>query len=270
VTDQRRYIKGPDRAQTLLLPRTIDEYIDPENETRLIDLFIDGLDLARLGFTHTQPLTEGRPPYHPADMLKLYVWGYLNQVRSSRKLERECGRNLEAIWLMKGLTPDHWTIAAFRRENAGVVKAVFGELVKLLIGMGLVGGDLVAVDGVKLKAVNSRERNLRRETLGMNIKRMDEAAARYLEALDEADREEDEGGEADRLRERLGRLRRRREESASLLRRLEESGEREVSLTDPDCRLMKNRGRLEPCYNAHAAVDTGSHLVVEYDVSRLS
>jgi transposase len=267
VTDQRRYIKGPDRGQTLLLPRTIDEYIDPENEARLIDLFIDGLDLARLGFTHTQPLTEGRPPYHPADMLKLYVWGYLNQVRSSRKLERECGRNLEAIWLMKGLAPDHWTIAAFRRENAGVVKAVFGELVKLLISMGLVGGDLVAVDGVKLKAVNSRERNLRRETLGMNIKRMDEAAERYLEALDEADREEDEGGEADRLRERLGRLRRRREESASLLRRLEESGEREVSLTDPDCRLMKNRGRLEPCYNAHAAVDTGSHLVVEYDVS---
>jgi len=168
-----------------------------------------GLPVARLGFTHTQPTAEGRPPYDPADMLKLYVWGYLNQVRSSRKLERECGRNLEAIWLMKGLVPDHWTIAAFRRENAGVVKAVFGELVKLLIGMGLVGGDLVTVDGVKLKAVNSRERNLRRETLGMNIKWMDEAAARYLEALDEADREEDAGGEADRLRERLGRLRRR-------------------------------------------------------------
>jgi transposase len=148
-------------------------------------------------------------------MLRLYVWGYLNQVRSSRKLERECLRNLEAIWLMRGLAPDHWTIAAFRRENAGVVKAVFRELVQLLIRMGLVGKDLVALDGVKLKAVNSNERNLRRETLTMNIERMDRAVAGYLKALDEADRE-DEGrgaGEAARLREKLGKLAGRRQSS---------------------------------------------------------
>jgi len=268
TTQPRRYHKGSPRDQTLLLPKTVDEYVDEENESRFIDTFIDSLDLKHLGFTHTQPLTEGRPPYDPADMLKLYVWGYLNGVRSSRKLERECARNLEAMWLMKGLVPDHWTIAAFRRENAGVVKAVFRELIKLLIGMGLVGRDLVAVDGVKLKAVNSCERNLRRETLTMNIERMDEAAERYLEALDEADGEEDRGaGEAARLREKLGKLAGRRMEAVELLGRLEESGEREVSLTDPDCRLMKNRGRLEPCYNAHAAVEAGSHLVVEYDVS---
>jgi len=264
----RRYLKGNPRDQTLLLPRTVDEYLDPENEARFIDTFIGGLDLKRLGFTHTAPLTEGRPPYDPSDMLKLYVWGYLNQVRSSRKLEKECLRNLEAIWLMRGLAPDHWTIAAFRRENAGVVKAVFRELVKLLIAMGLVGRDLVAVDGVKLKAVNSNTRNLRRETLAMNIERMDAAVAGYLKALDEADLEEERGaGEAARLREKLGKLSARREEAVELLVRLEESGESEVSLTDPDCRLMKNRGRLEPCYNAHAAVDTGSHIVVEYDVS---
>jgi len=264
----RRYLKGNPRDQTLLLPRTVDEYVDPENEARFIDTFVGSLDLKRLGFTHTAPLTEGRPPYDPADMLRLYVWGYLNQVRSSRKLEKECRRNLEAIWLMRGLAPDHWTIAAFRRENAGVVKAVFRELVKLLLGMGLVGKDLVAVDGVKLKAVNSNTRNLRRETLTMNIERMDRAVAGYLKALDEADREEEGGaGEAARLREKLGKLTIWREEAVELLGRLEESGEREVSLTDPDCRLMKNRGRLEPCYNAHAAVDTESHLVVEYDVS---
>jgi len=268
LTGQRRYLKGEPRNQTLLLPRTVDEYIDPENEARFIDMFVGGLDLARLGFTHMAPLTEGRPPYDPADMLRLYVWGYLNGVRSSRRLERECGRNLEAIWLMRGLAPDHWTIAAFRRMNAHVVKAVFRELVRLLIGMGLVGGDLVAVDGVKLKAVNSRERNLNRQTLAMNIERMDAAVSGYLEALDEADREEERGSEeAARLRERLGRIVGRREWAAELLGRLEASGEREVSLTDPDSRLMKNRGRLEPCYNAHAAVDTVSHLVVEYDVS---
>jgi transposase len=265
---QRRYVKGPDRGQTLLLPRTVDEYISPENEARLVDAFVDGLDLANLGFTHTAPIAEGRPSYDPADMLKLYVWGYLNQVRSSRKLEAECRRNLEAIWLMRGLAPDHWTIACFRRENVGVVRAVFRELVRLLIQLGLVGGELVAVDGVKLKAVNSVERNLRRETLAMNIERMDAAAARYLEALDAADREEEgDAEEAARLREKLGGLLRSRNEAAELLRKLEASGEREVSLTDPDCRLMKNRGRLEPCYNAHAAVDTESHLVVEYDVS---
>lgn len=264
----RRYLKGNPRDQTLLLPRTVDEYVDPENEARFIDTFIDGLDHKHLGFTHTQPLTEGRPPYDPADMLRLYVWGYLNQVRSSRKLERECHRNLEAIWLMRGLAPDHWTIAAFRRENAGVVKAVFRELVQLLIRMGLVGKNLVAVDGVKLKAVNSNTRNLRRETLTMNIERMDTAVAGYLKALDKADLEEERGsGEAARLREKLGKLTSRRMEAVELLGKLEESGEREVSLTDPDCRLMKNRGRLEPCYNAHAAVDTVSHMVVEYDVS---
>jgi transposase len=268
LTDQRRYLKGNPRSQTLLLPKTVDEYVGEENESRFIDTFIDSLDLKRLGFTHTAPLTEGRPPYDPSDMLKLYVWGYLNQVRSSRKLERECHRNLEAIWLMRSLAPDHWTIAAFRRENAGVVKAVFRELVQFLIRMGLVGKDLVAVDGVKLKAVNSNTRNLRRETLTMNIERMDTAVAGYLEALDEADREEERGAEeAARLREKLGKLTIRREEAVELLSKLEASGEREVSLTDPDCRLMKNRGRLEPCYNAHAAVDTESHIVVEYDVS---
>jgi len=264
----RRYLKGNPRDQTLLLPRTVDEYVDEENESRFIDTFIEGLDLKRLGFTHTAPLTEGRPPYDPSDMLKLYVWGYLNQVRSSRKLERECLRNLEAIWLMRGLAPDHWTIAAFRRENAGVVKAVFRELVKLLIGMGLVGRDMVAVDGVKLKAVNSNGRNLNRKTLAMNIERMDRAVAGYLKALDEADREEEGGaGEVARLREKLGKLTERRMEAIELLGELEASGESEVSLTDPDCRLMKNRGRLEPCYNAHAAVDSESHIVVEYDVS---
>jgi len=268
ATQPRRYLKGNPRSQTQLLPKTVDEYIDEENESRFIDTFIDSLDLKCLGFTHTAPHAEGRPPYDPGDMLKLYVWGYLNGVRSSRKLERECTRNLEAIWLMKGLAPDHWTIAAFRRENAGVVKAVFKELVKLLIGIGLVGRDMVAVDGVKLKAVNSNERNLRRETLTMNIERMDRAVSEYLEALDEADRAEEGGaGEAARLREKLSKLAARRVEAVELLGRLKESGEREVSLTDPDCRLMKNRGRLEPCYNAHAAVDTESHLVVEYDVS---
>ena len=267
-----RHVKGMDRNQALLLPETIDGYIDEENETRFIDAFVDSLDLHRLGFTHTRPYDEGRPPYDPADMLKLYIWGYLNQVRSSRKLERECHRNLEAIWLLRKLSPDHKTIADFRRDNVDSIKGVFKEFVKLCIGLGLYGARFVAIDGVKLKAVNGNSRNHNRETLTKRIGAMDEAASRYMDEMEALDGEEEKGGArpADRLREKLGRLRRRRVEYAELLEALVESGRNEVSLTDPECRLMRNRGRLEPCYNVHVAVDDGNHLIVDYDVSNNS
>jgi transposase len=158
-----RYVNGMDRSQTLLLPETIDRYVDEENETRFIDAFVDSLNLPRLGFTHTHPNDEGRPPYDPADMLKLYIWGYLNQVRSSRKLERECHRNLEAIWLMKKLSPDHKTIADFRRDNVDSVKGVFKEFAKLCFSLDLFGARFVAIDGVKLKAVNSTPETITRK-----------------------------------------------------------------------------------------------------------
>ena len=267
-----RYVKGIDRSQTLLLPETIDRYVDEENETRFIDAFVDSLNLPRLGFTHTHPNDEGRPPYDPADMLKLYIWGYLNQVRSSRKLERECHRNLEAIWLMKKLSPDHKTIADFRRDNVDSVKGVFKEFAKLCFSLDLFGARFVAIDGVKLKAVNSNSRNHNQETLTKRLRSMDEAASRYIDEMEALDGEEEEGGarHGDQLGEKLRRLQRRRAEYAELLGKLVESGRNEVSLTDPDCRLMRNRGRLEPCYNIHVAVDDGNHLIVDYDVSNNS
>ncbi|MFA5868694.1 MAG: IS1182 family transposase [Candidatus Bathyarchaeia archaeon] len=267
-----RYVKAMDRNQTLLLPETIDRYVGEENETRFIDAFVDSLDLHRLGFTHTHPNEEGRPPYHPADMLKLYIWGYLNQVRSSRKLERECHRNLEAIWLMRKLSPDYKTIADFRRDNVDSIKGVFKEFVKLCISLDLYGAKFVAIDGVKLKAVNSNSRNHNQETLTKRLRSMDEAASRYMDEMEALDREEEKGGArpADQLREKVRRLQRRRAEYAELLGKLVESGRKEVSLTDPDCRLMRSRGRLEPCYNVHVAVDDGSHLIVDYDVSNNS
>lgn len=268
------YIKGLDRNQTLLLPETLDKYVGEENETRFIDAFVDSLDLPRLGFTHTHPNEEGRPPYDPADMLKLYIWGYLNQVRSSRKLERECHRNLEAIWLMRKLSPDHKTIADFRRDNVDSVKGVFKEFVKLCIGLGLYGAEFVAIDGVKFKAVNSNSRNHNQETLTKRLRSMDEAVSRYIDEMEAIDREEEEeeGGArpADQLREKLRRLQRRRMEYAELLGKLVESNQKEVSLTDPESRLMRSRGRLEPCYNVHVAVDDGNHLIVDYDVSNNS
>lgn len=265
------YIKGLDRNQTLLLPETLDKYVGEENETRFIDAFVDSLNLPRLGFTHTHPNKEGRPPYDPADMLKLFIWGYLNQVRSSRKLERECHRNLEAIWLMRKLSPDHKTIADFRKDNVDRVKGVFREFVKLCLSLGLYGAEFMAIDGVKLKAVNSNPRNYNRETLMNRIRTMDEAASRYIEEMEALDREEEGGAKpADQLREKLRRLQRRRMGYAELLGKLVEPGRNEVSLTDPECRLMRNRGRLEPCYNVHVAVDDGSHLIVDYDVSNVS
>ena len=267
-----RYVKGMDRNQTLLLPETIDRYVDEENETRFIDAFVASLDLSRLGFTHTHPNDEGRPPYDPADMLKLYIWGYLNQVRSSRKLERECHRNLEAIWLMKKLSPDHKTIADFRRDNVDSIKGVFKEFAKLCFSLDLFGARFVAIDGVKLKAVNSNSRNHNQETLTKRLRSMDEAASRYIDEMEVLDGEEEEGGArpGDQLREKLRRLQRRRAEYAELLGKLVESGRNEVSLTDPDCRLMRSRGRLEPCYNIHVAVDDENHLIVDYDVSNVS
>ena len=154
-----RHVKGMDRDQTLLLPETIDKYIDEGNEARFIDAFVDSLDLHLLGFTYTHPNEEGRPPYDPADLLKLYIWGYLNQVRSSRKLERECHRNLEAIWLLRKLAPDHKTIADFRRDNVDSVKGVFKEFAKLCIGLDLIGARFVAMDGVKLRlGINEHEK----------------------------------------------------------------------------------------------------------------
>ena len=261
------HVAGLNRDQTLIFPDTLEEYVDKENPVRFIDAFIDSLNLEKLGFTHSIPNELGRPSYNPSDLLKLYIYGYLNQVRTSRKLQRECHRNVEAMWLMKKLAPDFKTIADFRKDNVDCIKGVFREFVKFCMSLDLYGAKLIAIDGVKLKAVNSLDRNFNQKTLTYRLKIIDERVSKYLGEMEALDREEEKAEAARELEEKLKNIMRRKEEYTELLRKLKESNLNEVSLTDPESRLMKNRGKIEPCYNSHVAVDDKNHLIVDYNVT---
>lgn len=263
------HVEGLNRNQTALFPNTLEEYVEKENPVRFIDAFVDSLNIEQLGFKHAIPTDVGRPSYDPSDLLKLYVYGYLNQVRSSRKLERECHRNVEVMWLMKKLAPDFKTIADFRKDNVDCVKGVFKEFVKLCMGLDLYGAKLIAVDGTKFKAVNSLDRNFNRKNLAYRLKMIDEHVSKYIREIEEEDRKEDHANSkhADMLQEKVQKLMKRKEEYSELLSKLKESKQNEVSLVDPDCRLMKNRGRIEPCYNGQVAVDDKNHLIVDYSVT---
>jgi transposase len=263
------HVAGLNRDQTLIFPDTLEGYVDKENPVRFIDTFIDSLNLKKLGFTHSITNDLGRPSYDPSDLLKLYVYGYLNQVRTSRKLERECHRNVEAIWLMKKLAPDFKTIADFRKDNVDCIKGVFKEFVKLCMGLDLFGSKLVAIDGVKFKAVNSLDKNFNRKSLSYRLKMIDEHISKYISEMEEEDRKEEKGESkhANLLEEKVKKLMKRKEEYADLLRKLKESKQNEVSLVDPDSRLMKNRSKIESCYNSHVAVDDKNHLIVDYNVT---
>ena len=263
------HVEGLNRNQTALFPDTLEGYVDKENPVRFIDAFVDSLNLEKLGFKHSIPAEVGRPPYNPSDLLKLYVYGYLNQIRSSRKLERECHRNIEVMWLMKKLTPDFKTIADFRKDNIHCVKGVFKEFVKLCISLDLYGAKCIAVDGTKFKAVNSLDSNFNRKNLAYRMKMIDQHVSKYLAEIEEQDRKEEQANskQADILQEKVQKLMKRKEEYSELLRKLKESKQNEVSLVDPDCRLMKNRGRIEPCYNGQVAVDDKNHLIVDYNVT---
>ena len=275
------YVEGSDRRQALFLPDLLDDYVDEENEVRFIDAFVDTLDVAQLDFTHSEPKEEGRPSYDPKDLLKLYVWGYLNQVRSSRKLERECHRNLELIWLMKKLAPDFWTISEFRKQNVERIKGVFREFVAFLQDVDLVEGKFASIDGSKIKAVNAKKRYFTKESLEMRrLRLIEERVERYLKELEQNDGElardddDDDNGDAELLRKRneylrakLVKVRKSRKELERIQRRLAESGENEISLTDPESRMMKNNGKIELCYNTELSMDAKNKLVVDYDVT---
>ncbi|MEK9213251.1 transposase [Sphingomonas sp. 2378] len=232
------YIEGHARNQALLLPASVEDYVAADNPVRFIDAFVDDVDLGSAGFRRTQPKATGRPGYDPADMLKLYLYGYLNRVRSSRRLEAEATRNLELIWLLRGVRPDFRTIADFRRENRAAFKAVFRAFVMLCRKLDLFGRELLAVDGTRLKAVNGRARNFSRERLATYLASADARLDRYLAELDQIDRGEDAAsiGRAEALATKIARLREQRQASAALMGQLEESGEGQISLTDPDAR----------------------------------
>jgi transposase len=261
------HVGGAHRKQAMLFPHTLDEYVDEENPVRFIGAFIDSLALEKLGFKHSVPCDVGRPSYDPSDLLKLYVYGYLNQVRSSRKLERECQRNVEVMWLMKKLAPGFKTIADFRKDNVDYVKGVFKEFVKFCMGLDLYGAKCIAIDGTKFKAVNSLGRNFNRDNLSYRLKIIDERVSKYLGEMEALDKEEEKAEATRELEEKLKNMMRCKEKYTGLLRNLKESDLNEVSLTDPESKLMKNRGRIEPGYNSHVAVDDKNHLIVDYNVT---
>ena len=233
-----RFIEGSERRQRLLLPDCIDDYVGADSAVRVVDLFVDELDLAGLGFDGAA--ATGRPGYHPATMLKLYIYGYLNQVQSSRRLEREAGRNVELMWLTGKLAPDFKTIADFRRDHGAAIQAACRRFVLLCRQLGLIAGGTVAIDGSRLRAVNARDRNFTPVTIRRRMEQVDASIVRYLGMLNTADRQEGEASElrTTRLTTRLGELRRQMRELEAMEEAVMASPDRQISLTDPDARAM--------------------------------
>lgn len=262
------YIGGEDRKQAVLFPEVLEDYISEENPVRFMDVFIEGLDLCEMGFGRAVPKETGRPPYDPGDLLRLYVYGYLNRTRSSRQLEREAGRNVEVMWLMRKLRPDFKTIADFRRDNPQAIKKVCREFTLWCKRLELFGGELVAVDGSKFGAVNSPKRNFTEKKLKRMIQEIEEKIDQYLRELDRQDKQE--GGErslsAEELKEKIEHYKQRRGQYEQLKKDLEQSGESQISLTDPQSRSMRVGHGVEVSYNVQIVVDHKHKLVVEHEV----
>ena len=263
------HLPGHDRSQLLLLPEAVDDYVAADNPVRFIEAFVDGLDLAALGFIGTVPKATGRPGYAPADLLKLYIYGYLNRVRSSRRLEAETHRNIEVIWLLRHLKPDFKTIADFRRINHKVFRLVFRQFVLLCKQLDLFGRELLAVDGTRIKAVNNKDRNFTRASLAEFIRLADKKLDDYLQRLDHSDATEQSAGGARvaNLAEKIAAVRGRRERCQEMLAELDRTGENQISFTDPDSRAMAAHTRVAVGYNAQIAVDTKHKLIVEQQVT---
>ncbi len=267
----KRFIEDCDRGQRLLLPDCVDDYVGEDSPVRVVDVFIDELDLEALGFASAA--ATGRPGYHPATLLKLYLYGYLNQVQSSRRLEREAGRNVECMWLTGKLAPDFKTIADFRRDNGEALRAVCRQFVVLCRQLGLIAGGTVALDGSRFKAANTRNRNYTPAAVRRRIEQVDASIQRYLEMLDTADRQEGEAVElrTARISDRLDALRHQMQELRTMEQALEAAPDRQISLTDPDARAMATNGKGTGLvgYNVQAAVDTTHHLVVAHEVTNV-
>ena len=264
------FIRGEDREQTILFPESINEYVEENNNVRVIEAYINSLDLETLGFTKYQPKETGRPAYDPKDILKLYVYGYMNRIRSSRRLEAESKRNLETIWLLRKLSPDHKTISNFRRDNSTALKNVFRNFVKLCMRMDLYGKELVAIDGSKFKAVNSKDRNFTKGKLEDRIKRIDKKIEEYLDELDKTDMAEDmveKKKPVQQINSIIKELNERKTQYQQYAQELERNRETQKSLTDSDSRLMLSNGKMDVCYNVQTAVDSKNKLIAEFEVT---
>jgi transposase len=268
------YIAGSDRSEALLLPEVLDDYIGAENPVRFIDAFVGQLDLSKAGFTNAVLNETGRPPYDPGDLLRLYLYGYLNRVRSSRGLEREAARNLELIWLLRKLRPDFKTIADFRRDNSKAIKAVCREFILLCRKLELFGGELVAIDSTKIKAQNSKGRNYSEAKLKALLAEIEKKVSAYLKELDQSDAQEEEANQigperlsGPELKEKIAQLKERKKELEGLAEDLETSGGNQVSQTDRDSRAMSMGRGSTIGYNVHAAVDAKHSLIVDTEVT---
>ena len=270
----KRYILGLDRGQSTLFPERLDDWIDENNPVRVVDIFVDELDIGDLGFRRNIPEATGRPGYHPSVLLKLYIYGYLNQVQSSRRLEREAGRNIEVMWLTGRLAPDHKTIADFRKDNGRAIRNVCSQFVSLCRQLNLFADASVAIDGSKFKAVNNRDRNFTQAKMKRRMAQIEESVDRYLHQLDSADRQQrspSREARAVRLNEKIARLRQEMQRLEKLEVRQLASPDQQISLTDPDARSMATSGRGSGVvgYNVQAAADTKHHLIVAHKVTNI-
>ena len=269
----KRFVECDDRRQSLLLPESLDDYVTEDNPVRVVEVFIDELDLGALGFEGVRPASTGRPAYHPSTLLKIYLYGYLNRVQSSRRLEREAQRNIELLWLTGRLAPDFKTIASFRRDNGAAIGAVCAQFVVLCRQLSLFTRAAVAIDGSKFKAVNNRDRNFTVAKVAKRLQQVDASIARYLAALDRADREDSDVAEArtTRIKDKIAGLRQQMQALKAMEQQVQAAPDKQVSLTDPDARSMATSGRGTGVvgYNVQTAVDAEHHLIVAHEVTNM-
>ena len=263
------YICGEDRDQMQLYPITLEELLDESNPVRVIDAFVESLNMTELEIERAKPAHTGRPPYDPRDLLKLYIYGYFNRIRSSRRLMLECGRNIELFYLLRYLRPDFRTIADFRKNNAKAIKQVFKAFVKVCMDLNLYERELIAIDGSKFRAVNGRKKMYNELILKKKLARIETNITTYLADLDQADHD-DLGAShytSGEIKQKLEELKLRRETYESYLRELKETGETQKLTTDPEARMMRTKDGFACCYNVQTAVDKSSHLIAEYEVT---
>ena len=262
VSCYMKFIQGQDRTQTHLFPVSLDQTIDRDNQVRLIDLFVDKLDLQKLGF-QTSMVENGRPAYHPSILLKLYIYGYMNRIRSSRCLEKECKRNIEVMWLIQCLCPDHNTIANFRRDNSRAIKKVFRETVRMASYFDLIGGKLVAGDSTKLRAQNSKKNNFNQKKINRHLEYIENKLAEYEKELADSD-----GDKREELKKEISKQEQRQQNYRSLEQQLKESGQTQISTSDPDSRHLITRNNItEVGYSLQTTVDAKNNIPVDYKIT---
>lgn len=262
------HIQGQGRSQVTLFPEALDDFVSDNNPVRVIDAFVDYLDLQNLGFERLTPKQTGRPGYHPATLLKIYVYGYLNRIQSSRRLERETHRNVELMWLTERLTPDFKTIADFRKDNGKGIKNVCRTFIDLCRKMNMFSDAIVAIDGSKFKAVNSKENNFTPKKLKFHIDRVERHIEAYLTQLDQSDANDSESEDATTITQKITWMKQRLAELKAIEDAVNSHPDKQISTTDPDSRLLKTKGMTRAvCYNVQSAVDTKHHLIVAHEVT---